>query len=228
MGESMLWWLKHLASVGFQPSVIYDVGASSCSWCLKNAKAAFPEATYHLFEPLAGTLYEAPLLKSWLEEMPPSTRLHPFALGDHAGMTKMAITPDPRGSTTLDVGLAAGTVYFPQMIEIAQCTIDELVDSDIIPPAQLIKIDAQGSELAILRGGAKTIATYAEVLQLECWLYRNYGPNTPLLGEIIEFLDNLGFGILDLIEPERDESGKLYSLDAIFAKSSILAKASIR
>jgi hypothetical protein len=151
--------------------------------------------------------------------MPPDTRLHPFALGDQSGMTKMAITPDPMGSTTLDVGLAAGTVYFPQIIDVEQRTIDELVDSGAIPPAQLIKIDVQGSELAVLRGGAKTIATYAEVLQLECWLYRSYGPNTPLLGEIIEFLDNLGFGVLDFIEPQRDESGKLYVLDVFFARS---------
>ena len=216
--------LADLASAGFRPGVVYDVGAYNCKWCLDTAKL-FPEASYHLFEPLAQTAYQPPLLKARLQEMPPGTRLHPFALGDQTGVTKMAISPDPRGSTTLDIGLAAGTVYFPNTIEVKQCSIDQLVAEGTIPPAQLIKIDAQGSELAILHGGAETIQDYAAVLQLECWLYRSYGPNTPLLGEIIEFLDTLGFGVLDLLEPVRHESGKLHALDVFFAKADILAQA---
>ena len=67
-----------------------------------------------------------------------------------------------------------------------------------------MKLDVQGAERLILKGGEQTLQ-HADVLFLETWLQRAYGPDTPLLTEMIEFLEQAGFALVDFGEQFRDE-----------------------
>jgi hypothetical protein len=87
----------------------------------------------------------------------------------------------------------------------------------------VIKIDVQGAERLILTGGRQTMAT-AKVLFLETWLTRGYGPDTPLLTEMIDFLTPAGFTLVDLGEQFRDERHRVYSVDAVFFSDELLRR----
>ena len=50
------------AKAGYDPAVIYDIGAANGAWSADMLEI-FPNARYHLFEPLAGGGREASRLK---------------------------------------------------------------------------------------------------------------------------------------------------------------------
>jgi hypothetical protein len=64
----------------------------------------------------------------------------------------------------------------------------------------------------------------AKVLFLETWLTRGYGPDTPLLTEMIDFLTPAGFTLVDLGEQFRDERHRVYSVDAVFFSDELLRR----
>ena len=66
-------------------------------------------------------------------------------------------------------------------------TLDKLVSKNNIPLPDFIKIDTQGSELDILRGGEKTISN-CSLIYLECPIIE-YNMGSPNLSEYIEYLN---------------------------------------
>lgn len=61
-----------------------------------------------------------------------------------------------------------------------------------------IKLDTQGSELDILRGGKK-VASGAKNILIETSLVE-YNENAPLKAEVMEYMESIGFKPLELIE----------------------------
>jgi hypothetical protein len=99
--------------------------------------------------------------------------------------------------------------------------LDDFAVHNALPVPNIIKMDCQGAEDAIIRGGINTVAR-ADVLFIETWLKRGYGPKTPLLGEIIEMLRPLSFTIVDFGEKFYDDRHRLYSVDACFCSDRLL------
>jgi FkbM family methyltransferase len=79
-----------------------------------------------------------------------------------------------------------------------------------------IKLDVQGAELDVLRGGAETLGK-AEGVMLEASVL-NYNEGAPGLREIIEFMEAEGFAIYDIANLMRLVTGDLCQLDAIFLR----------
>lgn len=94
-------------------------------------------------------------------------------------------------------------------------TIDYVVEEFQVGVPQAIKMDTQGCELRILQGGTRTLPK-VDVLLLECWLTRAYGPTTPLLLEVADWLRQFNFHLWDLSNPWRDDSGVMVSQDCLF------------
>jgi len=79
-----------------------------------------------------------------------------------------------------------------------------------------IKIDAQGSELKILKGG-EIAARQAHVIQLECQI-QSYNEDAPLAAETIAYMDSIGFRLYDIIERHDNSRGMLLQADFLFAR----------
>lgn len=75
-------------------------------------------------------------------------------------------------------------------------TMDEMFDGRHF---DLIKIDTQGSELDILRGGLKTVAV-ADWLLLEL-SFHPFNDEAPLIDEVLEYTRNNGWKMYDTIGP---------------------------
>lgn len=79
----------------------------------------------------------------------------------------------------------------------------------------LIKIDTQGSELDIIEGGIK-LCNKAKGILLEVSLTQ-YNENAPLYDEVIQFMDNFGFKIAEILD-ENNVPEILSQQDILFIK----------
>src|SRR5262245_14411984 len=91
-------FLTRLKPTGYEPRVIYDVGASTGIWS-EVASSVFRDSQFHLFEPLA-ELYENDL-QSRMRRLT-NLILHRVALGDTNGTASMFVARDTYGSSLND------------------------------------------------------------------------------------------------------------------------------
>jgi FkbM family methyltransferase len=203
--------LGELSALGLQLLHFFDVGASNGVWSSQVAED-YPNATYDLFEPLADHV------PSYLEKLEsrlatnPRFRLHKVALGSVCKRATLYRYPNPAGSTALALGR---TPPDTTCVEVEMLTIDYVVRESRLPVPQVLKIDAQGCELDILKGATDTLPAL-DVLLLECWLTRGYGTSTPLLVEVMDWLRDFNFYLWDFGNPWRDARGSLYAQDCFF------------
>ncbi len=203
---------RHLSKLGLSLGHFFDIGASIGRWSSRVSQD-FPHASYNLFEPL---IDHCP---SYREKMQttlarhPNFRLHKVALGSECKKAWMYVYPDNLvGSTALPLGTTPADA---QRVQVDMLTIDYVVQEFQLPVPQVIKMDTQGCELSILQGAARTLPQ-VDVLLLECWLTRAYGPSTPLLFEIADWLREFHFHLWDLGNPWRDPQGVLVAQDCLF------------
>lgn len=211
-------FLGRLRRQGFRARVIYDVGASTGVWS-ETMLGIFPDARCHLFEPLAYHPLFAAALQQRLERVP-NLALHAIAVGDRDAEQTIAVAEDGFGSSLNDRG---DLPLIRERRSVAVRRLDSYVREQSLEPPDIVKIDTQGFEAAVLRGGEETIR-HAGALLVETWLERDYGPGTPLLPEIIAALKPLGLTLVDFGESFRDESGRLYSVDAFFLAGRLAEK----
>ena len=202
---------KQLQNLGYHHKVIFDVGASDGVWSFY-MKQVLPEAEFHLFEPLIDYSCEYREFISESLRIYPSFHLYKYALGEQNGSVTMSVFENILASTSLKIA-DVGQKIVP--VEVSMLTLDNAIQIFNLPIPQVIKIDTQGNELAILKGAIQTLPK-VEVLFLECWLYRGYGKETPLLTEIADWLIQFDFRLWDVTEPYRNPEGILGSLDCVF------------
>lgn len=117
------------------------------------------------------------------------------------------------------------TKHYNSSIEVKKqtFTLDEVVE-EVGKTFDLIKIDTQGSELDIIRGGLNTIQKASYIIMEVAILQYNEG--APLFDEVINYMKEIGFTNHHIVGENvwRDEDtdnlkmGDLVQVDVIFSK----------
>lgn len=119
--------------------------------------------------------------------------------------------------------LSTGNSYYKELtdhfsennvlkMEIQSQTLDEIFPQRMF---DLIKIDTQGSELDILRGGLRLVSKATYIL-LECSI-QPYNQNAPLIDDVIDYMNSIDF-IKNTVVGEHYLDGTLFQQDIIFKK----------
>jgi FkbM family methyltransferase len=147
------------------PRVIFDIGANIGTWTLL-AKALYPSAQVHAFEPLPS---HAKQFQASIRTLSDVT-LHTIALGPENGFAKLHVTDFSDASSILklsDVGRETWHLTEVEEVRLNLYRLDEYVARNELSMPDLIKIDVQGFELEVLKGAphvlAQTKAIIAEV-----------------------------------------------------------------
>ena len=164
--------------------VVYDVGASVGDKTLTFLRA-FPGAWVVAFEPNPFSF-----VKLWKRTRNywNRTQLFQCVVGEKLGMTKLHMLSYPDASSVYPISSflkAQGKIETATLELVSMMTIDTLMADRV----DLLKIDVEGSELAVLQGAARTLENtknvFIEVLYPPRW------PDTSF--EVFDLLTSSGF-----------------------------------
>lgn len=201
-GETMR--LEEIKDMGINPNAILDIGAHTGqfrSW----SKRVWPDVGVFMIE--ANPLHESVLDR--LAMMNGDSYLI-AALGDEEREVNFY--------TRSDKPQTEGNSYYkehnywdiPQLVQKTKVNLqklDNIFEDDAV--FELIKIDTQGSELDIMRGG-KELASKASAIVLEV-AYIEYNEGAPNVKEITDYMNDVGF-------VEKMSIGEHYEGDEIIQK----------
>jgi FkbM family methyltransferase len=194
--------LYRLKEQNITPKTIFDVGAFSGEWT-RNCLKIFPDSNYYLFEAqtdMADSLKMMETDQIITENM---------FLGENDG-------------TSLDffeAGTSSSAFRFGPHTSIKKNTtsLDNYCRGNSINTIDILKLDVQGYELNKLKG-AQTILKNVNVIITEVSFIDVY-VDSPLVNEVIQFLDLYQFQVFDIVDFRRREiDNHLWQCDMFFIK----------
>ena len=203
----MLAALERLKSLGFEPATVVDVGVAAGT---PDLYAVFPRARHVLIEPI----------KEFSEDLRSLTR----RLGRADFI--LAAAGEASGQTTLNVGaelqltsqgrLLDGGFPAHEQRTVPMVKLDDVWHERKLEAPALLKIDVEGSEIAVLRG-AEMMLKETECVVLECWFRQVYS-HAPLADGLIQHMAARGFRVDDFMELAYGPDGNLREADCLFVR----------
>lgn len=142
--------------------VCYDIGGwrGYFSGVMALAKAA----QVIVFEPLPDNAERVRSIIDLNPDLP--IRLFDCAIGESNGKAKLLVMPES-SMAKLTTSLFESTEREIGSIEVDVATLDSLIEGNVIPPPDLVKIDVEGAELSVLKGFSRSLERHKPVLFLE-------------------------------------------------------------
>lgn len=199
---------------------ILDIGACTGSYARDFLRHEFPSATIHSFEP-------SPVAYRDLSAVAAGSGgkivAHNVGLGDENGSVTFNSTKDFIYSSSILPVSESGAELFPQIAAVEQFEVEvrrlDDVAKELIPAIDgemLIKIDVQGFEDRVIRGGRETIAkASACIAEINV---RSLYEGQPTFDTIYMEMTALGFVFSGTFDQYFDDQGNLIYFDAVFTK----------
>lgn len=210
------------------PHVVFDVGAHRGRWS-ELARTILPGAEIHAFEIAPQTFAH---LQAALGSKD-GVVLNAIGLSDAEGDATLTFIPDLDTTSTLHepmVAYARGSTSVP--VHVALTTGDRYLEARGLKRVDLLKIDTEGHDLAVLRGFARTLAVQPiPVIQFEHGYLAI--PARVLLADFHAFLEPLGYTLGRLhphavafkpYDPQRDEQFRVGNYVAVHESAPALRR----
>lgn len=191
-------------------NTVYDVGAFRGDWTKLLKKTSLKNSKFYLFE---------------------ANRENEIYLKNSGHKYFINVLSDKNKDVNFFSKAGTGDSYFREKTNIYENTIvpktlktitlNEIKKNNHIPSPDFLKIDTQGSEIDILKGGSE-ILNNCKIILLECPII-SYNTGAPLLDDYIKYLDGIDFLPLDIIEIHHIDK-VLVQIDIIFLKKDIFQK----
>src|SRR6185312_14835315 len=170
-------------------ATVYDIGAHVGTWTLL-AKAIIPPASVYAFEPLSKH-YDAFVAST---KDIPDIHLYRVALGATKGPALFRVTDLSDASSILPLAGSASRhfgIHEVERVPVEMVTLDDHCKEHSLPLPDLMKLDVQGYELEVLRGG-QTCLKSAKAIIMEVSFVRFY-ENQCLFDDVLHFMSDIGF-----------------------------------
>jgi FkbM family methyltransferase len=206
---------------------VVDVGANS-GWFVRISQRFFNIRNVYAYEPLLR--YNA-FLEPLVAKIP-TLKIRNFLLGSVVGEKTFYHYVDGGNSSTHK--------YHPDFVAPIHCR-NELLEAPVLPETRLeddlkmletdkslpllLKIDAQGSELEVLKGARSLFAegrVIAVLIEMQCQAVYE---DQVLWMELLKYFESFGLVLLDVWPIQRRPDQTVTELDGIFVKRSALPNA---
>lgn len=192
---------RRLLAKGWQPASIIDVGAYEGNWTK-----------------LVRRIWNVPVLMVEAQEAKKS--ILNAMTGKDICFSSCALGAS-EGNLVTFYEMETGSSYFPEQSNAPRSEaiyVTQMLDciaSDMSGPL-FLKIDVQGAELEVLKGGESTL-TRTELVQLEIALLP-YNAGAPAMYEVLDFMRMRSFVPLDIAGFSRPNGIDLVQIDVLFCK----------
>lgn len=183
-----------LKQLKFQPKHIVDIGANHGTWT-REALNHFPDANYTLLEPQHW-------LKSSLQDLlDKNSKIHFHAVGagDKEGLLMFTIVDRDDSCSfryTTEEAKAAGL----KQLEIPVVTLNKLLSDSDLPNPDIIKIDAEGLDIEVLKGASDFFGK-TEIFMVEAGVVNKIFDNSFL--KLLNFMDEKGYRLFEITDLNR-------------------------
>jgi FkbM family methyltransferase len=164
---------------------VFDIGANVGNWTIL-AKSVFPKTRIDAFEPVPSSL---DLLKNAVQYLQ-DVHIHPVALGSKKSQTSMKILGNQADCSSLLDPSAPG-LNVEKEIMVSVNRLDDIIVELHIPYPDFIKMDVQGYELEVLKGGVECLK-HAKAVQCEV-SFEEFYKGQALFRDVLDFMDDHGF-----------------------------------
>ena len=202
--------ILHLLENKIEINTVYDVGAFQGDWTKLLKKTSLKKSKFYLFE--ANAENEIYLKNSG----------HKYFIN---------VLSDKNKDVQFFSKVHTGDSYFPEKTNFYENTIapktlkaitlNEIQKKNQIPFPDFLKIDTQGSEIDILRGGNE-ILNNCKIILLECPII-SYNSGAPTLNDYIKYLDSINYLPFEITEMHYLDK-VLAQIDIAFLKKNIFQK----
>lgn len=203
--------LENIRENGFSPVAIIDVGANVGDWS-RTASSVFASSRILMFD---GDPDNEPALLNTVGE-----------IGSRSEYFLGLLGPEKKGAVTFckpDIGTTGSSVlpeltsFAKEAITLPMDTLDSLTDGADLRAPLLLKLDVQGFELKVLKGGERTLGL-SEVVIMEVSPLP-YNDGAPLFAEVVAFMNEKGFVAFDLCgQLGRESDYALFQTDVVFVR----------
>jgi len=173
---------------------IIDIGANNGQF-LKAAHHFFPKAVIYSFEPIPK------LFQGLIKFKSKNINVFNLAVGNSIGEFDFHLNSYSHVSSFLDISKENET--YPkdsiETIRVKQDTLDNISKSLDIKGVTLLKLDVQGFEMEVLKGGANTIKAHINYIIIEANFVNLYD-NQPTFTELNRHLNELGFELKTMLD----------------------------
>lgn len=207
-----------LRKQGILPRTVVDVGANVGQFAVASSKL-FSEALVHSFEPVPECAEELRKNVARLQNV----EVYPAALGEKEGVLSFHVNAHTHSSSPLSLTEAHRTA-FPKAqenreIEVEVSTLDRVFEGMDLKPPVLIKLDVQGYEAHVLRGGEKTLER-ADYVVMEV-SFRPMYQGEKLFREILLMMEGYNFRFERPLGWLREPAtGEILQADVLFVRNS--------
>jgi len=198
---------------------IIDVGANEGQFA-KEILKVFPGAHLYCFEPLPEAFKK---LNQWAEKQKGRISAFNYALGDQDGVFEIFNHLHHSPSSSLLKTTEVCERHYPftkeqVSVQVKVTTLDNWIDSLSAPLSHdiLVKLDVQGYEDKVIRGGKK-ILSVAKACLVEINLDQLY-EEQPTFKDLFSLLSDLGYHFCGNLDQVYDDDGHVIYIDAVFVR----------
>lgn len=201
---------------------VLDIGALRGEFASDVLVPAFPAATIHCFEPSPDAF---PMLADVAGNSDGRIVAHNFGLGEVEAELKFFVNVDFQASSSFLAQTDANLEAFPQLERTEERVakvrrLDDVAASLDIRSDLVVKIDTQGYEAHVIRGGRdtlrKAVGCVVEIQVAE--LYEG----TSRFSDIYEELSAAGFGFCGAFDQRLGRDGNILYFDGLFIRHGAL------
>ena len=200
---------QRLKCQGLSPRGVIDVGAAHGCWT-RQFKKLYSDVKIAMVDPLEENLAS---LKCTCEDLHDVTYWQ-GVLGTNIGEANFFVHGAQSSMFNSEWGGVSSMRCVPMM------TLDNLVQRLGIDQVDALKLDVQGAELEVLRGGPNVLKM-CNVVQVEV-IFRKIYDGAPLAQEVVGFFHKNGFRIYDIASVMKRKDHALLQADLFFVRDEAL------
>ena len=202
--------LRRLRRLGFSPDAILDVGAYVGDWT-RLAKSIWPNAHVLMLDAQSD---KAPQLAAVAESLVPQVEFEIALLGSSMRENVVFYELESGSSVFIEESSVPRKVVNRPMT-----TLDQVLSRRARATWPLVKLDVQGFEIEVLKGG-RTVLESSEVVVLEVSLLPVHR-DAPLLHDVVVYMKDHGFVAYDISSLIcRPLDLALWQIDVVFVRES--------